>query len=163
MKTILDVPAWPLASGWAPSLYLGSIQSTQIMGSETRGSMTPGVQTPFPVHVTVPPSVNRAFRAAWATFAIALFVSSEGALSHFLKLPGSRLPAGPCPQTQRSHWIRTLGFRAGRARWGCRGCPACSWSSSPQAGGRSPLRSCNQRSRMCTPWKSQIVVGQQEG
>ena len=49
------------------------------MGSEIMGSMTPGVQTPFPVHVTVPPSVNRAFRAAYETFAIAL-VSSEGAL-----------------------------------------------------------------------------------
>ena len=85
MNTILTILARPefyTLSQWlsAPSLYLGSIQSTQIMGSEIMGSMTPGVQTPVPVHVTVPPSVNRAFRAAWATFAIALFVSSEGAL-----------------------------------------------------------------------------------
>ena len=44
--------------------YLGSIQSTQIMGSESWVLIAPGLQSPVPVQVTVSPSVRRAFRAA---------------------------------------------------------------------------------------------------
>ena len=44
--------------------HLGSIQSTHIIGSWD-GEMLPGVQSPDPDHVNVPPSVSRAFNAAW--------------------------------------------------------------------------------------------------
>ena len=53
--------------------YLGSIQSTQIMGSVRTGEMAPGLQSPVPDHVTVPPSVSLAFRAPWSQVLLTIF------------------------------------------------------------------------------------------
>ena len=66
--------------------------------------------------------------------------------------PGSRLPAGPCPQTQRRSRSRILGFQASQARWLCTGCPSCNQSSSRPAVGWWRLPLCNRCSPMCTPW-----------